>query len=207
VEVKRRIAEEAGNLFFKFGVKRVTMDEVCGQLGMSKKTIYQYFKDKNELVSSATHLHLAKEQKDFEDISQNAANAIDELYEVSKCVRQSINDLNPTVLFDLKRFYPVSYKHWLEFKENHVFKSIINNLDRGIADGHFRKDLNAGILANLRLWEIQTLFDTESFPRDKFDFREVQMQLFDHFVFGIVTEKGRKLYTEYLEKEKNGVFV
>ncbi len=206
MEVKRRIAEEAGNLFFKFGVKRVTMDEVSSQLGMSKKTIYQYFKDKKELVSEATRLHLAKEQKDFEDIHQNAANAIDELFEVSKCVRQSINDLNPTVLFDLKRFYPISYNHWLEFKEDHVFKSIINNLDRGIADGHFRKNLNAEILANLRLWEIQSLFDTESFPRDKFDFREVQMQLFDHFVFGIVTEKGRKLYTEHLEKEKNGVF-
>ena len=150
---------------------------------------YQYFKDKKELVSEATRLHLAKEQKDFEDISQNAANAIDELFEVSKCVRQSINDLNPAVLFDLKRFYPISYNHWLEFKEEHVFKSIINNLDKGIADGHFRKDLNAGILANLRLWEIQSLFDTESFPRDKFDFREVQMQLFDHFVFGIVKEK------------------
>ncbi len=207
MDVKKRIIEEAGNLFFKYGVKRITMDEVSNRLGMSKKTVYQYFKDKNELVSEATRLHLEKEKVEFDDIYQNSSNSIDELYSVSKCVRKSINDLNPTVLFDLKRFYPRSYSHWLEFKEDHVFQSIINNLERGIKDGHFRKDLNTEVLANLRLWEIQSLFDSESFPREKFDFREVQMQLFNHFVFGIVTEKGRKLYTEYIEKEKNGVFV
>lgn len=207
MEVKDRIIEESRKLFFKYGVKRVTMDDVSKNLSMSKKTLYQYFSDKDELVEEATKVHLEQEQLEMEDIYNNSANSIDELYQVSRCIRRNINDINPTVLFDLKRSYHKSYLLWTKFKEEYISESIIKNLKRGIEDGYFRKEIDLEVMAKLRLMEIQLLFDNEIFPIRQFDFRDVQLQLFNHFVFGIVTKKGRELYSEYLENEKKESYV
>lgn len=207
MDVKGRIAEESRKLFFKYGVKRVTMDDVAKALSMSKKTLYQYFSDKDELVDIVTKVHLEEEKKEMDEISKCSINSIEELFLVSKCIRKNTNEINPTVLFDLKRFYPESYLNWTKFKDRYISKSIVNNLKRGIEDGYFRKEINLEIMARLRLMEIQLLFDNEVFPRNQFDFGDVQLQMFNHFVFGIVTEKGRQLYSDYLEKENKEAYV
>ena len=190
-------------LFFRYGVRRVTMDDVAKALGMSKKTLYQYYSDKDELVAEATQAHLDRERIEFDKIFRNSENSIKSLFLISQCMRKSLSEINPSVLFDLKRFYPKSWEYWTEFKDQYIFKSIVENIKKGIEEEYFRPEVNAEILANLRVMEIQILFDRESFPSEKFNFMEVQMQLFNHFVYGITTEKGRKLYKEYLENENN----
>jgi len=179
------------------------MDDVAKHLTMSKKTLYQYFKDKDELVEEATKAHIKREQEDFDEITKISENAIEELYKVSKCLRRNMNEVNPTLLYDLKRYYPNSWKHWTDFKNDFVFASIIRNMQKGIDAGYFRDTLDPQIMAILRVMEVEMLFDVETFPPSQFDYRHVQLQLLDHFVFGIATEKGRKLYQQYLESEKN----
>ena len=203
MDVKERILGESEMLFFRYGVRRVTMDDVAKALGMSKKTLYQYYSDKDELVAEATQAHLDRERIEFDKIFRNSENSIKSLFLISQCMRKSLSEINPSVLFDLKRFYPKSWEYWTEFKDQYIFKSIVENIKKGIEEEYFRPEVNAEILANLRVMEIQVLFDRESFPSEKFNFMEVQMQLFNHFVYGITTEKGRKLYKEYLEKENN----
>ena len=203
MDVRERILEESEMLFFRYGVRRVTMDDVAKALGMSKKTLYQYYSDKDELVAEATQAHLDRERIEFDKIFRNSENSIKSLFLISKCMRKSLSEINPSVLFDLKRFYPKSWEYWTEFKDQYIFKSIVENIKKGIEEEYFRSEVNAEILANLRVMEIQILFDRESFPSEKFNFMEVQMQLFNHFVYGITTEKGRKLYKEYLENENN----
>jgi hypothetical protein len=78
---------------------------------------------------------------------------------------------------------------------------IINNLNEGINGGYFRKDINPNILARLRVEEVQMSFDNRIYPTSKFDFKEVQMQLFEHFLQGIMTDKGRDLYLVYQKKK------
>ncbi|MCH8233928.1 MAG: TetR/AcrR family transcriptional regulator [Bacteroidetes bacterium] len=203
MDVKERILEESEMLFFRYGVRRVTMDDVAKALGMSKKTLYQYYSDKDELVAEATRAHLERERIEFDKIFRNSENSIKSLFLISQCMRKSLSEINPSVLFELKRFYPKSWEYWTEFKDQFIFKSIVENIKKGIEEEYFRSEVNAEILANLRVMEIQILFDRESFPSEKFNFMEVQMQLFNHFVYGITTEKGRKLYKEYLENENN----
>ena len=203
MDVRERILEESEMLFFRYGVRRVTMDDVAKALGMSKKTLYQYYSDKDELVAEATRAHLERERIEFDKIFRNSENSIKSLFLISQCMRKSLSEINPSVLFDLKRFYPKSWEYWTEFKDQYIFKSIVENIKKGIEEEYFRPEVNAEILANLRVMEIQILFDRESFPSEKFNFMEVQMQLFNHFVYGIATEKGRKLYKEYLENENN----
>lgn len=205
MEIKNRILFAAKELFHRYGIRSVKMDDVAKQLTMSKKTLYQYFKDKDELVDEVTKAHINREREEFEDISKTSENAIEELYKVSKCLRRTMNEVNPTLLYDLKRYYPKSWKHWQDFKKDFVFVSIIENMKKGIEAGHFRINVDPQIMSILRVMEVEILFDVETFPVEQFDYRRVQMQLFEHFVFGIVTENGRKLYQQYLESEKNEV--
>jgi AcrR family transcriptional regulator len=207
VEVKERIIITSKELFHKYGIRSVKMDDVAKELTMSKKTLYQYFKDKDELVDETTLAHIKRERKEFEEISQNSENAIEELFKVSKCLRVTMNEINPTLLYDLKRYYPNSWKYWLDFKEDYVFVSIVENMKKGINAGYFRENIDPQVMAILRVLEVEMLFDIDTFPSSEFDYRHVQLQLFHHFVFGIATEKGRKLYQQYLETEKDEVFV
>lgn len=207
MEVKERIIITSKELFHKYGIRSVKMDDVAKELTMSKKTLYQYFKDKDELVDETTLAHIKRERKEFEEISQNSENAIEELFKVSKCLRVTMNEINPTLLYDLKRYYPNSWKYWLDFKEDYVFVSIVENMKKGINAGYFRENIDPQVMAILRVLEVEMLFDIDTFPSSEFDYRHVQLQLFHHFVFGIATEKGRKLYQQYLETEKDEVFV
>lgn len=203
MEVREKILISAKDLFHRYGIRSVKMDDVAKELTMSKKTLYQYFKDKDELVEEATKAHIARERIEFDAIYKLAGNAIQELYLSSRCLRRSMNVVNPTLLYDLKRYYPDSWKHWIDFREDFVFVSIVENMRQGIEAGFFRKNLDPQVMAILRVIEVEMLFDVETFPSAEFDFKHVQLQLFDHFVFGIATEKGRKLYQQYLESEKD----
>ncbi|MEO1052536.1 MAG: TetR/AcrR family transcriptional regulator [Bacteroidota bacterium] len=197
MEIKEKILEAAGELFAKYGVRSVTMDDIARSIAVSKKTIYQYFKDKDEIVTMATQAHMEAEKKDYDRIFSNASNAIEELARVLVCFRKHLSEMNPSWLFDLQKYHHNAWKVWLSFKNGFIHNSIEKNLKRGVAEGYFRSNLNTNILATFRVEQVQMTFDDRVFPRNKFDFTEVQLQLFDHFVYGLITDKGRELYEEY----------
>ena len=202
MNIKSRIIEGAKELFTRYGVRSVSMDDIARQLSISKKTIYQYFKDKDEIVTKAVQAHMEFEKAEYEEIFDSSHNAVEELSKVCKCLRKDFHEMNPSLLFDLQKYHPKAWKVWLEFKNEHIRDAIANNLKRGIEEGHFRKEIDPEFLAVLRVEQVQLVFDNQIFPSDKFNLKETQMKLFDHYVHGIVTEKGKKLYLEYLEKEK-----
>ncbi|MDA0195406.1 MAG: TetR/AcrR family transcriptional regulator [Bacteroidetes bacterium] len=198
---KEKIIVKADELFRLYGVKSITMDEIARELGMSKKTIYQYFKDKDEIVYEATQHILDHDKCEFEAIQKEAPNSIEELLLLSKCLRRNFENMNPSILFDLKRYYPRAWDLFIAVKENFFKESVRRTLKRGIKEGNFRPEIHIEVLTILRLEQVQMSFDPRIFPRDKFDFKEVQMQFFDHFVNGIMTEKGRKYYYELFHLE------
>ena len=201
LESREKIIAKADELFRLYGVKSITMDEIARELGMSKKTIYQYFKDKDEIVYEATQHILDHDMREFEGIQKEASNSIEELLMISKCLRKNFENMNPAILFDLKRFYPRAWDLFIDVKENFFKESVKLTLRRGITEGYFRNVIDVEILTILRLEQVQMSFDPRIFPKDKFDFKEVQMQFFDHFVNGIMTEKGRTYYYELFQLE------
>ncbi len=200
MEVQENITQAASTLFMQFGIKSVTMDEIASHLGISKKTIYQYFKDKDELVCQVTKRILEIDRDECEQIFDQSADAIEELFEISKFLRERVISVNPSLLFDLKKYHPKSWKVYLDYKENVFLDTIITSLNRGKEEGFFREDIDPEILATLRMEEIQMSFDDGIFPKSKFDFKRIQLQFFDHFVNGIITEKGRRHWNSYMEK-------
>ncbi len=197
VAVRKRILENAMVLFNKYGVRSVTMDDVAREVSMSKKTLYQYFTNKDGLVTAVSKFHMDIERAEFGGIAEQAINAIDELHQIAKCMRKNIQEMNPSLLFDLQKFHHDAWKEYLSFKDQFVRGNIEANLRRGIKEGYYRPEINVTILSTFRVEQVQMIFDQKIFPTEDFNFLEVQMHLFDHFVHGVLTEKGRKLYQEY----------
>jgi len=187
----------------RFSIKSVTMDDIAKTLSMSKKTIYQFFGDKDELVSEMMNKLLESEQAEVEKIYRESENSIEELHRFSNFLREHVVNINPALLYDLKKYHHSSWMTFKHYKKTVFLNTLISSLKRGMKDGYYRKDLNPEILAKLRMEEIEMTFDPEIFEREKFEFKEVHLQLFDHFVNGIITEKGRTLLNEYYPEKVN----
>jgi len=199
MEVQEKIIEASHDLFMRFSIKSITMDDIARHLSISKKTIYLYFKDKNDLVYQVTSNHLEEEKKEIESIKNNTSNAIETLIEESMCLRRNITDMNPSLLFDLRKYHQQAWALYLESKEKVYISSLVETLKNGVKEGYFRLEIDPEILAILRVEQIQMSLENLTYPRTRFEFKEVQTQLFDHFLNGLVSEKGRKLIVKYQE--------
>jgi len=200
-DTKDKILKGAESLFMKYGVRSISMDDIARHLSVSKKTLYQHFADKEDIVIQVCQSHMENNWKKFEAVRQRATNAIDELAMLSVQLKHDLEEMNPALLFDLQKYHPKAWAVWEKYKGVCVNDTMKRNLEQGIQEGYYRPEINAEILGIARMCLAEIAFDEKVFPQDRFKFSEVQMQLFEQFVYGIVTtEKGRKLYQKYKEQ-------
>jgi len=195
-ETKEEILKHSYELFMRFGIRRTTMDDIAKSLGISKKTIYEHYRDKNEIVEVATEVYLEKQIHKWKTTVQESKNAIEQLYQFSNCIRQDIKNLNEMALYDLQKFHRSAWTKYVKFKKEFVFNSLVNTIRSGIREGYFRESIHPEILATLRIEEIQLSFNKNVFPEGKYTMEDIQFQLYYHFVYGLLTEKGKKLYED-----------
>jgi AcrR family transcriptional regulator len=200
--IKEKIQKGAEDLFMRYGVRSISMDDIARHLSVSKKTLYQHFADKEDIVTVTCKGHLERNAEEFKSIRKRARNAIEELVELSICLKRSMEDMNPSLLFDLQKYHPKAWSVWMDHKNKFIRESVVRNLKQGMAEGYFRPDMDPEVIASVRLEIIQIAFNEEIFPREKFRLPDVQMQIFDHFVFGLLTEKGRKQYLKCKQENK-----
>jgi len=196
-DISTKILETAGSLFLKYGVKSISMDDIARELAISKKTIYHFFKDKNEIVYLISKLFLNEQKEKLDKIQNESENAIEQLYRATLHAREIFETINPSILFDIKKYYQSTWELYLDYEKNVMFDSLIITLEDGIKEGLFRSDIDVQILATLRMEEIKLAFDRDVFPDNVFNFGEVQYQILDHFFYGIMTEKGYALLNNY----------
>lgn len=196
-DVKEKILIGAEELFMHNGIKSTTMDDLASHLGVSKKTIYQFFEDKDEIVFVVATRHFERHRKQMEAIANNSVNVLEELMLLTKQIRKTLSSVHSSVLFDLQKYYPKAWEHFLKFKESCMAESIARNLYAGIEQGFFRPDISVSVLTKLRMEEVQMAFNPQLFPAESYNLIEVQIQLFDHFVYGLLTEQGRMVWEKY----------
>jgi AcrR family transcriptional regulator len=204
MDEKGRIQQKAKELFMRYGFRSVTMDEIAGQLGVSKKTIYQFFKDKDELVESV----IAHEIQYMQDVCTtqlgNSDNAVEELFKDMEALEEVIGSLNPQILFDLEKFYPQAYAKIRQHKNTFLLEVIKKNLHRGIREELYRPDLDVDIVSKFRLESGFIAFNQDLFPFAKYSLLQVANEIYYLFMHGIATAKGKKLIEKYiLERQKN----
>ncbi|HYG02201.1 MAG TPA: TetR/AcrR family transcriptional regulator [Chryseosolibacter sp.] len=199
-DIKEKILKGAEELFMKYGVRSISMDDIARHLAVSKKTLYQHFADREDIVTLTCQSHLEKSIVEFTAIKKHAKNAIEELASISGCLKKNFEGMNPSLLFDLEKYHPKAWATWLNHKNKFIRESVVSNLKQGITEGYFRPEINPDVIGTMRLELMQLAFDESVFPKEKFRLADVQLALFDHFVYGLVTEKGRKLYQKYKDK-------
>jgi AcrR family transcriptional regulator len=202
-QIRDKILRGAEELFLKYGVRSVSMDDIARHLSISKKTIYQYFVDKDEIVTQVTQSHLIQTKAGFDSLTGASKNALDELMRIQMYMKRNMQDLNPSLLFDLKKYHTKAWNLWMEHKNKDIRDSVVRNLKQGMEEGLYRTNLNPEILATLRIESIQWLYDGVIVPTEKFKMVDIQMQMLDHFMYGLLTEKGRKLYEKYRQEPIN----
>ena len=199
MEADERILIAAKDLFWKYGVKSITMDDIGKELGMSKKTIYQYFKDKDAVVLQISKNEFELRKKECDEICTESKNAIHEIILMMKQMSEMFSRMNAKLFYDLQKYHPDTWKLFNEFKEDYILHSIEHNLMRGIEEGLYRPKLNIRIIAKLRAFQVEMAFNPSIFPPDKFSIIDVQMQMIDHFLHGVATIKGHRLINKYQE--------
>jgi AcrR family transcriptional regulator len=200
-----RILNKARELMFQAGVKHVTMDDLATQLGISKKTIYQYFKDKDALLSSVVEFELANHALLCNQSTQAADNAVHEIFLLMSVIQEMFNRMNPLALFEIEKYYPLAFDKIKKHKEDIIFSMISANLEKGIAEGLYRKDVDITILSKYRLETVFMPFNLHLFPLNKFNSIEVHTQLMEHFVYGLMTVKGHELMDKYKKLHKQAI--
>ena len=203
--MKERILKAAVDLFWRYGVKSVTMDDIAKELGISKKTIYQQFNDKDAIVKEVVEQELACEKVDMNRLETEASDPIEEVMRTSDYIRASFATVSPVLLNDLKKYHPKAWNLFQKHKHEHIIQSISGNLERGMKIGYYRRDIDVGVLARMRVEQIEMAFDPAIFPPQKFAIIEVHTQLIHHFLRGILTDQGFALYNQYAEKSATEV--
>lgn len=196
-EKYQQLLEGVYNVFITQGIRNVSMDDLCRQLGISKKTIYQYVDNKADLVGKIGNYIQDKIRDRIEQLRLMELNAIDVLLEMSKISTEKHFRINPMITFEMKKYYPKIFDDYLSRKKDHIVNSIKNNLEQGIKEGLYRQDLNTDIVAHLYFTKIEEFHHVgEDAPA--FSFEKIFEVMFENHIRGISNEKG----IAYFEKQK-----
>jgi AcrR family transcriptional regulator len=200
MEARERILRKAYELFNRFGIRRVTMDEIALKTGMSKKTIYQSFANKDELVDAVLEEHLRKNCFQCECNKTGADNAVHEIFLNIDMVQELMVEMNPTVFYDLEKFHPAAFLKLNEHRNRYLYQKVTDNLNWGIREGLFREDIDVDVITKLRLQIMFLPFNLEIFPYGKYNLAEVEIQTLEHYLYGIATIKAHKLIDKYKQQ-------
>jgi AcrR family transcriptional regulator len=197
VEIKDRILAKAADLFMRYGIKSITMDEIATSLGISKKTIYQFFTDKDDLVFAVIGQEINENEMECVQFREAAENAVHEIFLAVEDLDELLRSTNPLVLYDLEKHHPRAFQKIKDFKYQFLHHATVENLRRGIEEGLYRSDLNKDIAAKSRIEAAFLVFNPDLFPHSKYSMSEVNFELAILFLHGVVTEKGKQLIEQY----------
>jgi TetR/AcrR family transcriptional regulator, cholesterol catabolism regulator len=201
VEIRERIITEAFGLFGKSGIRSVTMDQIANYLGISKRTLYENFKDKNELLAEGIEHFRKIMHAEAANLLKNSSNVIEGIYFIGRHGEKMRKSVNPLFFEDIRKYYPEIHAGLSEktrYSEYSIMRSLIR---KGMNDGVFNKSLNPDIVNEF--WhEIMNIFmNEETFPRDRYTQEDLIKNMIMPYLIGISTEKGKGLIEKYFKKE------
>ncbi|RYY49009.1 MAG: TetR/AcrR family transcriptional regulator [Chitinophagaceae bacterium] len=206
IEVKDRIKAAAHELVMKYGFRTVSMDDIAAAVGMSKKTLYHYFQDKDELVKAVVDGVIEENQCNCSGFVEKANDAIHEIFLTMEMMVEMFSEMNASVLFELQKYHPNVYRLFHKHKSEFIYQNIKLNLERGIKEELYREDINVDVLSRYRIESMFIPFNPE-FQRglNKYTLLEIEEQIILNFLFGMVSGKGYKLAMKYLDQKNKTV--
>jgi len=189
-EELKKILEKVSELYIKYGIKSVTMDDVASHLSISKKTLYKYVSDKDDLVGKVIDIQIEALRSEMDCKCNNGLNAIEELLIVSKMINYKMKNMNPGTVYDLKKYYPEHYARLLNARREKMHSNIINNIRKGKEEGLYRNDLDENIIAKLQISRIENIIDSDFFSVEEFTSTKFFQEIFVYHIRGIANQMG-----------------
>lgn len=196
-EKETELLEQAGKLFMRYGIKSLTMSDIARELKISKKTLYKYVTDKNDLVSKTIAIVLDQQECEFEEISKEVEDPIEELIQISQLAEKHLKAIHPSVIFDIQKFHPDAWTQFECHKDTHIYLSVMENLECGKKNGVYREDMESAIIAKLFIARFDILFNQDIFPSEEFDLAQVNKEMMSYHLNAILSKKGRKQLEGY----------
>lgn len=192
-ENKDKILSCAENLFRKYGIRSISMDDMAHHLSMSKKTIYESFADKNEIVYQIITVFRKKMEGLVEAISDKPANPIERLIRLFICITSMIRETSPTLIHDLQKYHENAWQILQDFRDDFLASKVKDIVTDGISKHYLNPTLDVNFYVTLFLQLVQLSGNEKLFPRAKYSEHAVAINLIDCLVSGIATEKGRRV--------------
>ncbi len=191
---RENIIIKVRNLFLKYGIKSVSMDDVARELGISKKTLYGYFADKEQLVRMVMEFEMENRTHCAQIVENKNLNAIEEVIEINFIFLKLIQDINPAVIYDLRKYYCEIHAKMAEMRRERMKESIVKNLEKGKREGLYRKNLNTEIIARMQISRLETITDTEIFTRQELSNEAIFNEMLIYHLYGICTPLGISIF-------------
>ena len=200
-EIKNTILEKALTLFFRYGIKSVTMDDIARELSISKKTLYQFFENKNDLLAQIFAIESNKDEALTNCIVKESSNALDELFGHAQHGIGELSKLmsSPWMIYDFQKYYREIWSNFEKAMNERIYLHTKNNIERGKKEGLYRMDVDADIIAKLYVSKMLCFIDEDMFPVKKYDKVKLFKQYLIYHIHGIATTKGLKKLEERLD--------
>lgn len=197
-----KIISDAQAIFMRYGIKSVNMDDIARHLRISKKTLYKYVSDKEDLVEKCFFMHCEMEEKELSRISSMDMNAIDQSFETMHFIKDMIKDIHPSIIFDMEKYYPEVMKKTEDIRQKIVYTTIKTNLEKGVKEGLYREDLNPEIIAEIYVSSVEAIFHSQQFKESQLPISDLYLELFRYHIRGIASTKGREYLIEKIKTER-----
>lgn len=198
--MKKLILNKATDLFLNFGFKSVTMDQIANEIGISKKTIYNFFENKKHLVNVVTNGMFASITSGIKQIKKESLDPISELFDIKLFLIKILKGERTTPLYQLRKFYPETHKEITQKQFDFMTKSAIESLKSGVKLGLFRKDIDIDLISRLYFNGMIGIKDQDIFPAEKYEPTFLMLKYIEYHLRAIVTEKGLKKLNSFLKK-------
>lgn len=189
----------------RYGIKSITMDDVAKELSISKKTIYQYVSDKDDLVKKTMLLHIQSMDVGCMKVFKSEENAILQILKIAEMMISIHKEMNPSLLFDLRKYHPETYEMYTQHRENTIYKQLLDNLRLGISQKLYRENLDKPITAGFYMVLIESCISTEISALANLSFGEKYNYLLDYHMQAICTEKGLDFINNYKNKNNHNI--
>jgi AcrR family transcriptional regulator len=184
-------------LFMKHGVKSLTMDDIAKEMGMSKKTIYQFVDNKCELILLTMQDFLAEERALMDTILKNSSNSVDEMIRMIDYWLQVVREFNATTLNEVQKYYPETWKMYNDYRFNFLLGLIKVNLENGVKEGYYRIDMDTDIISKIYVLATEILLNQELFPAKQYTYLNIYREFLGYHLRGIVSTKGLNYLNEH----------
>jgi len=200
---KLNIAQKVYALYSKYGIKSITLDDIAREMGLSKKTLYQYFTDKNELVYAVFSYEKEHRMGCMGEIFSRKMNAIEETFAINRYVADMMKDFNPAMEYDLKKYYPDLYEKRRDAIIMNMYQRQLDNLNRGMKEGLYRNDITPEYIARLFILRMVNVHEVPCFDKSDFFGPAFFREIFVYHIRGLASEKGLKVLEKELKKIEN----